>query len=131
MANGVYQNTVYGMAAKLPPKYTGAVILGNNICGTFTTLVCIASEYVSTSKRMAAIWYFITALFVLLIGFDTYFALPLNVSIQQVLICINFKQAGQVATLNINCLLASCSLCTCLESRTHRVEKSLMDFSFF
>lgn len=78
MANGVYQNTVYGMAAKLPPKYTGAVILGNNICGTFTTLVCIASEYVSTSKRMAAIWYFITALFVLLIGFDTYFALPLN-----------------------------------------------------
>ncbi|CAG9761164.1 unnamed protein product [Ceutorhynchus assimilis] len=78
MANGVYQNTVYGMAAKLPPKYTGAVILGNNICGTFTTLVCIASQYVTTSQKMAAIWYFITALFVLLIGFDTYFALPLN-----------------------------------------------------
>ncbi|KAL1494824.1 hypothetical protein ABEB36_010353 [Hypothenemus hampei] len=78
MSNGVYQNTVYGMAAKLPPKYTGAVILGNNISGTFTTIICIAFEYVSTSKRMAAIWYFITALFVLLIGFDTYFALPLN-----------------------------------------------------
>ncbi|XP_066258073.1 equilibrative nucleoside transporter 1 [Euwallacea similis] len=78
MANGVYQNTVYGMAAKLPPKYIGAVILGNNICGTFITIVCIASNYISASKKMAAIWYFITALFVLLIGFDTYFALPLN-----------------------------------------------------
>ncbi|GLH06494.1 Equilibrative nucleoside transporter 1 [Gryllus bimaculatus] len=28
MANGIYQNTVFGMAAKLPFKYTGAVILG-------------------------------------------------------------------------------------------------------
>jgi equilibrative nucleoside transporter 1/2/3 len=27
-ANGVYQNTVFGMAAKLPFSYTGAVILG-------------------------------------------------------------------------------------------------------
>jgi hypothetical protein len=28
VANGVYQNTVFGMAAKLPFKYAGAVILG-------------------------------------------------------------------------------------------------------
>jgi equilibrative nucleoside transporter 1/2/3 len=28
VANGVYQNTVFGMAAKLPFKYIGAVILG-------------------------------------------------------------------------------------------------------
>jgi equilibrative nucleoside transporter 1/2/3 len=28
VANGVFQNTVFGMAAKLPFKYTGAVILG-------------------------------------------------------------------------------------------------------
>ena len=28
VANGIYQNSVYGMAAKLPGKYTGAVILG-------------------------------------------------------------------------------------------------------
>lgn len=27
-ANGIYQNSVFGMAAKLPIKYTGAVILG-------------------------------------------------------------------------------------------------------
>ncbi|XP_050304758.1 equilibrative nucleoside transporter 1 isoform X2 [Anthonomus grandis grandis] len=78
MANGIYQNTVYGMAAKLPTKYTGAIILGNNICGTFTTVAYIFSHYVASSDKMAAIWYFITALLVLLIGFDTYFALPLN-----------------------------------------------------
>jgi hypothetical protein len=28
VANGVYQNTVFGLAAKLPFKYSGAVILG-------------------------------------------------------------------------------------------------------
>jgi hypothetical protein len=27
--NGIYQNTVYGIAAKLPFKYTGAVVLGS------------------------------------------------------------------------------------------------------
>lgn len=31
MANGVYQNTVYGLAARLPAKYTGAVVLGSVI----------------------------------------------------------------------------------------------------
>ncbi|XP_044754583.1 equilibrative nucleoside transporter 1 isoform X2 [Coccinella septempunctata] len=78
MANGVYQNTVFGMAAKLPGKYTGAIILGNNISGTFVSLASMLTTYVSNDQRIAAIYYFITALFVLFICFDTYFALPLN-----------------------------------------------------
>ncbi|KAL3270069.1 hypothetical protein HHI36_009127 [Cryptolaemus montrouzieri] len=78
MANGVYQNTVFGMAAKLPGKYTGAIILGNNISGTFVSLMSMLTIYVSNDQRMAAIYYFITALFVLFVCFDTYFALPLN-----------------------------------------------------
>ncbi|XP_059490947.1 equilibrative nucleoside transporter 3 isoform X2 [Neocloeon triangulifer] len=78
MANGVYQNTVYGMAAKLPFKYTGAVVLGSNISGTFTSLVSIISLLIAPDPRTAAIYYFITALFILLVCFDTYFALPLN-----------------------------------------------------
>lgn len=69
------------MAASLPPKYTGAVILGCNLCGVLTTLVSIASNSFTDNKRAAAIYYFITALFILLICFDTYFALPLNVSL--------------------------------------------------
>lgn len=81
VANAVYQNTVFGMAAKLPGKYTGAVILGNNICGTFASSVSLLSKLGTKNLKMAAIYYFITALFVLLICFDTYFALPLNVSI--------------------------------------------------
>ncbi|XP_069679045.1 equilibrative nucleoside transporter 1 isoform X2 [Periplaneta americana] len=78
MANGVYQNTVYGMAAKLPFKYTGAVILGANISGTFTAIINVVSKFMSPNERTAAIYYFITALFILLACFDTYFALPLN-----------------------------------------------------
>ncbi|CAH0396086.1 unnamed protein product [Bemisia tabaci] len=78
VANGIYQNTVYGMAAKLPLKYTSAVILGSNISGTFTSIISIVSTAMAPNDRTAAIYYFITALFVLLMCFDTYFALPLN-----------------------------------------------------
>ncbi|KAF5296664.1 hypothetical protein FQR65_LT10204 [Abscondita terminalis] len=78
MANGVYQNTIFGMAAKLPSQYTGAVVLGTNISGTFTAIVRILSDTFASTLRMSAIYYFIAALFVLLSCFDTYFALPLN-----------------------------------------------------
>lgn len=78
MANGIYQNTVFGMAATLPFKYTGAVVLGSNISGLFATIVSICSSLIFNSERTAAIYYFITAMFVLLLCFDTYFALPLN-----------------------------------------------------
>lgn len=84
VANGVYQNTVYGMAAKLPPKYTGVVIIGSNISGTFVTVISIISELFSPNSRTAAIYYFIAALFILLLCFDTYFALPLNVSTNEI-----------------------------------------------
>ncbi|XP_063704315.1 equilibrative nucleoside transporter 3 isoform X2 [Culicoides brevitarsis] len=78
MAGGIYQNSVYGMAAKLPIKYTGAVVLGSNISGTFAAIMSLISNTFAESVRTAAIYYFITAMFVLLICFDTYFALPLN-----------------------------------------------------
>lgn len=78
MANGIYQNTVYGIAAKLPFKYTGAVVLGSNLSGTVVSLMKIGTLALSPNDRTAAIYYFIVALFVLLACFDTYFALPLN-----------------------------------------------------
>ncbi|XP_044727243.1 equilibrative nucleoside transporter 1 [Chrysoperla carnea] len=77
-ANGIYQSSVFGLAATLPSKYSGAVILGCNICGTITTLISILTNTLTSNKRTAAIYYFITALFILLVAFDTYFALPLN-----------------------------------------------------
>ncbi|XP_043267149.1 equilibrative nucleoside transporter 1 [Venturia canescens] len=77
-ANGIYQNSVFGMAAKLPGKYTGAIILGSNISGTFTAVVSFLAKIMLPNARTSAIYYFITALFVLLACFDTYFALPIN-----------------------------------------------------
>ncbi|KAL0811436.1 hypothetical protein ABMA28_009838 [Loxostege sticticalis] len=75
--NAIFQNSVYGVAARLPVKYTGAVVLGSNICGTLVVFLSWSSELFD-SRRTSAIYYFITGIFVLLICFDTYFALPLN-----------------------------------------------------
>ncbi|XP_026729029.1 equilibrative nucleoside transporter 1-like isoform X1 [Trichoplusia ni] len=75
--NAIFQNSVYGVAARLPPSYTGAVVLGSNICGTLVVFLNWSSEFFE-SVRTAAIYYFIGGMFVLLICFDTYFALPLN-----------------------------------------------------
>lgn len=80
MVNGIYNNSVFGMAAKLPTKYIGAVVLGTNLSGTFTSIANIVSISITPDARTAAIYYFITALLVLFACFDTYFALPLNVS---------------------------------------------------
>ncbi|XP_011169324.1 equilibrative nucleoside transporter 1 isoform X1 [Solenopsis invicta] len=77
-ANGIYQNSVFGMAAKLPIKYTGAVVLGTNISGTFAAVINFLAQIMAPNARTAAIYYFITALFILLACFDTYFALPIN-----------------------------------------------------
>ncbi|KAJ0170774.1 hypothetical protein K1T71_013546 [Dendrolimus kikuchii] len=75
--NAIFQNSVYGLAARLPPKYTGAVVLGSNICGTLVTFLSWATDLFG-SYRTAAIYYFIGGMLVLLVCFDTYFALPLN-----------------------------------------------------
>ncbi|XP_016982893.1 equilibrative nucleoside transporter 1 [Drosophila rhopaloa] len=78
VCNGIYQNTIYGIVASLPIKYTGAVVLGSNISGCFTSAMALISGEIFDSKRTAAIYYFVTAILVLLLCFDTYFALPLN-----------------------------------------------------
>ena len=47
--------------------------------GTIVSIINIVCIAISPNPRTAAIYYFITALFMLLACFDTYFALPLNV----------------------------------------------------
>lgn len=37
-ANGFYQNSIYGIAADFPWRFTNAIILGNNLCGSFVSL---------------------------------------------------------------------------------------------
>ncbi|KAL7741857.1 hypothetical protein ACLKA6_012074 [Drosophila palustris] len=78
MCNGIYQSTIYGLVAALPPKYTGAVVLGSNVSGCFATIMSMLCATFFSSMRTSAIYYFVTAILVLLFCFDTYFALPLN-----------------------------------------------------
>lgn len=51
-----------------------------NISGTFVAIIDLLAIVLAPSTKTAAVYYFITALFVLLACFDTFFALPLNVS---------------------------------------------------
>jgi equilibrative nucleoside transporter 1/2/3 len=76
-ANGMYQNSVYGLAACLPMKYTNAVVLGSNTSGAITAVISLISLATAPDLRTSAIYYFLTAVFVLLIAFDTFFALPM------------------------------------------------------
>lgn len=77
-ACGVYQNSMYGVAAILPMKYTNAIIFGNNFSGTFVALLNILAIALAPDIRTSAIYYFVTAIVVLLIAFDAYFILPLT-----------------------------------------------------
>nr|CAD7411701.1 unnamed protein product [Timema poppensis] len=56
----------------------GKTRMDRNVSGTFTAIISLIASIMAPSIRTAAIYYFITALFVLLACFDTYFALPLN-----------------------------------------------------
>ncbi|VDM58484.1 unnamed protein product [Angiostrongylus costaricensis] len=42
-SNGLYQNSVFGLTADFPAAYTNALVVGNNICGTFTSVLSIVS----------------------------------------------------------------------------------------
>ncbi|KAK7486251.1 hypothetical protein BaRGS_00022574 [Batillaria attramentaria] len=77
-ACGVYQSSMYGTAAILPMKYTNAIIFGNNFSGTFVACINILAIALAPDIRTSAIYYFVTAIVVLLIAFDAYFILPLS-----------------------------------------------------
>lgn len=40
-ATGIYQNSLYGIVASFPPRFTNAIVLGNNVCGLFVSIVNI------------------------------------------------------------------------------------------
>ncbi|TMS36407.1 hypothetical protein L596_003579 [Steinernema carpocapsae] len=74
-ANGVYQNSIYGVVADFPPSFTNAIILGNNLCGTFVTLISIFTMLVSKDPQWAAFFYFSVALLVIAACFVSFFML--------------------------------------------------------
>uniref|UniRef100_A0A914RL75 Uncharacterized protein n=1 Tax=Parascaris equorum TaxID=6256 RepID=A0A914RL75_PAREQ len=40
-ANGIYQNSLYGLVSAFPQQFTNAIVLGNNLCGTFVSVISI------------------------------------------------------------------------------------------
>jgi len=72
-ATGIYQNSMYGLAAALPMKYTNAIIFGNNVSGTLVATTNIITLFLAPSQRTSAIYYFVVAIVILLIAFDAYF----------------------------------------------------------
>ncbi|KAK6033234.1 nucleoside transporter [Ostertagia ostertagi] len=74
-ANGIYQNSIFGLASDFPFKFTNAVIIGNNLCGTFVTVVNIITAFVSKNTANAAFAYFGISLLTLGICFSSFFLL--------------------------------------------------------
>ncbi|KAI1294163.1 Equilibrative nucleoside transporter 1 [Halotydeus destructor] len=75
IANGVYQNCIFGVTAVLPMSYTNAVVTGMNISGVFAALVMILSISVSPDPQVSAFWYFLSAVIFLIICLVSYFIL--------------------------------------------------------
>uniref|UniRef100_A0A0B7AUL4 Equilibrative nucleoside transporter 1 n=3 Tax=Arion vulgaris TaxID=1028688 RepID=A0A0B7AUL4_9EUPU len=72
-AVGLYQNSIFGIVAVLPMKYTNAVIFGNNISGTLVAVTNIIVLVFSPSKKTSAIYCFLVAIVILVVAFDAYF----------------------------------------------------------
>lgn len=78
MASGIYQNCIFGTGAKFPGSYTNAILIGSNFSGTFTSIVNLLSIWLAPKPQEAAIYYFITALVVILVCIISYNLLPYN-----------------------------------------------------
>ena len=77
MASGVYQNCIFGTGAKFPGTYTNAILIGSNFSGTFTSTVNLLTTWMAPDPKQAALYYFITALFIIVICIVSYNLLPL------------------------------------------------------
>ncbi|CAD6189058.1 unnamed protein product [Caenorhabditis auriculariae] len=74
-ANGIYQNSIFGLASDFPFKYTNAVIIGNNLCGTFVTVLSIATKAFTKNVLDRAFAYFSISLLTLGCCFASFFVL--------------------------------------------------------
>ncbi|VDN59072.1 unnamed protein product [Dracunculus medinensis] len=79
-ATGIYQNSLYGIVASFPPRFTNAIVLGNNVCGLFVSIVNIITLVASNSIQNAAVAYFSIALFTIIACFVSFIMLPKFVS---------------------------------------------------
>ncbi|KAK6751909.1 hypothetical protein RB195_003370 [Necator americanus] len=67
-SNGLYQNSIFGLAADFPASYTNALVVGTNICGTFTSVLAILTTLAfPTEYKTVALIYFSISLAVLVL----------------------------------------------------------------
>uniref|UniRef100_A0A9J2P8K1 Equilibrative nucleoside transporter 3 n=1 Tax=Ascaris lumbricoides TaxID=6252 RepID=A0A9J2P8K1_ASCLU len=64
-ANGVYQNSLFGIAADLPPNVTASIMIGNNLCGVFCAIVAMITRAGKLVK--ITVFNFMVSLFALLL----------------------------------------------------------------
>ncbi|KAK5966898.1 Equilibrative Nucleoside Transporter [Trichostrongylus colubriformis] len=68
LCNGVYQNSIYGVVADFPDNYPNSLIIGNNLCGIFTSTMSIFTTLASPDNTMLnALLYFSISLGVLIV----------------------------------------------------------------
>ncbi|PAV84049.1 hypothetical protein WR25_07602 [Diploscapter pachys] len=68
ISNGLYENSVFGIFADFPFRYTNALIVGNNMCGIFISLISIAvTLLIPDDPRRTALIYFTVSLGILLV----------------------------------------------------------------
>ncbi|VDM39374.1 unnamed protein product [Toxocara canis] len=61
-AGGLYLNSLFGIAADLPPNMTASITVGNNLSGVLCALVAIVTRAAATSSQKSAMAYFTVAL---------------------------------------------------------------------
>ncbi|CAL2039380.1 unnamed protein product [Caenorhabditis brenneri] len=67
-SNGLYQNSFFGLAADFPAQYSNAVVIGTNICGTFTSVLAIVATLAfSNQPQTVALIYFSISLAILIV----------------------------------------------------------------
>ncbi|VDK55210.1 unnamed protein product [Anisakis simplex] len=75
-ANGIYQNSIFGLVSAFPQQFTNAIVVGNNLCGTFVSLINIVTLLVADTIEVAAVGYFAIALLTVAACFGSVFILP-------------------------------------------------------
>uniref|UniRef100_A0AC34Q9H4 NADH dehydrogenase subunit 2 n=2 Tax=Panagrolaimus sp. JU765 TaxID=591449 RepID=A0AC34Q9H4_9BILA len=62
-ANGLYQNSIYGLVGSFPFEYINAVVLGNNICGlAVTVLLLITTTFIKDTQLNVTVFFSIAFL---------------------------------------------------------------------
>ncbi|XP_074640745.1 equilibrative nucleoside transporter 2-like [Tubulanus polymorphus] len=75
MCTGVWGNSLFGIIAQFPSRYTNAVITGMGFSGLIATLLMITTK-TGTPPRTAGIFFFISAILVCLLCLIFYLSLP-------------------------------------------------------